>query len=199
MFWKANCASVLLLVALATQAQNPAAKVFHDAQYGVTFHYPARWSAGPDVGFYLGSEIVEQNPDGGTHDPIAKVGFVVREGDSKYSGTNLNGVQFVYNVVPQSKAGSCRKRVQDLSEDLVGQTAIHGVPYNHFSGGDAGLGHQASREIYSTFQNGQCYLFEEAIHTASMNEVRPLKPTELKVLQRELDGVMQSVRIEGAR
>jgi hypothetical protein len=194
-----NYASVLLACVLATQAQAPALKTFHDAKYGVTFQYPARWASGSEIQFYLGSEILNLNPDGGSADPIAKVGFVVKQGDATYSGTNLNGVQFVYNLDPQSNPEACRKRVQDLSEKPMQQTTIHGVSYNHFSGGDAGLGHQAAREIYSTFQNEHCYLFEEAIHTASMDEVRPLDPAKLKALRNELEAVMQSVHIDGTR
>jgi hypothetical protein len=188
-----------LVFALTSAAQTPRLKRFHDAKYGVTFRYPAGWSAGTDVQFYLGSEILQLNSDGGAGDPIAKVGFHVKQGDKKYSGTNLDGVQFVYNVIPKGAADACRKQVEEVANNPVVQTVIHGVTYNHFSGGDAGLGHGASREIYSTLQNGDCYLFEEAIHTASMNETRPLDPAKLHALRKELDAVMQSVRIEGQR
>jgi hypothetical protein len=71
--------------------------------------------------------------------------------------------------------------------------------YNHFSGGDAGLGHGASREIYSSFRDGHCYLFEESIHTVSMDDPKSLSPVEWKQLHKELDRIMQSVRIESAQ
>jgi hypothetical protein len=195
---KTTWTCVVLLTVFASHAQTSALKTFHDAQYGVTFQYPARWSAGPDVLFYLGSEILELKPGGGAHEPLAKVGFVVGEGDKEYSATNLNGVQFVYNLIPQSTADACRKRVQDLSADPITQTTIHGVIYNHFSGGDAGLGHQASREIFSSFQNGHCYLFEEAIHTMTMDDAKQLDHARWKSLRRKLDSVIQSVHIARA-
>lgn len=69
-----SCASILLLIALATQAQVPARKVFQDAKYGVTFHYPAQWSASPDAVFYLSSEIGDQNPDVSPCDQLQKLG-----------------------------------------------------------------------------------------------------------------------------
>jgi hypothetical protein len=193
------CAFSLLVLVLVAPAQTHRLKTFHDLKYGVTFRYPAGWSSGADVQFYLGSEILQLNPDGGAGDPIVKVGFVVKQGDNAYSGTNLNGVQFVYNVISQSTVDACRKRVEEVANNPVVETVIRGVTYNHFSGGDAGLGHQASREIYSTFQNGNCYLFEEAIHTASMDEVRPLDPAKLHSLRMELGEVMQSVRVDGPR
>ena len=193
------CAAILFLMALSAQAQTPALKTFQDAKYGVTFQYPEQWSAGPDVSFYLGSEILQQNPDGGLPDPIAKVGFVVDEDRKNFAGTNLNGVQFVYNVILNSSKDDCRKRVQSLSEDPIGAATLHGVRYNHFSGGDAGLGHQASREIFSSFQRKRCYLFEEAIHTVSMDQARPIDPAKLKHLREQLGAVMQSVRIDSAR
>lgn len=193
-----TCTSILFLIALALESQTPALKTFHDPKYGVNFQYPAQWSSGADVQFYLGSEILEQNPDRGQVAPIAKVGFVVGESHKKFTGTNLNGLQFVYNVIQQSSRDDCRKRVQSLSETSIGETTLRGVTYNHFSGGDAGLGHQASREVFSSFQHDRCYLFEESIHTVSM-DAKPLDPAKLKHLQKQLDAVMRSVRIEGAR
>jgi hypothetical protein len=103
-----SCALALLVFVLASPAQTPRLKTFRDAKYGVTFRYPAGWSSGADVQFYLGSGILQLNPDGGATDSIARVGFQVKEGDKTYLGTNLNGVQFVYNVIPQSTADACR-------------------------------------------------------------------------------------------
>jgi hypothetical protein len=187
------------------QAQSPALKTWHDEAYGVTFRYPAQWTSGPEIGFYLGSEILDYDSDGGAKEPLAKVGFVVGPEAGPYSGTNLNGVQFVFNVIPHSTGDQCRKSVEEVANLPLVQTILHGIAYDHYSGGDAGLGHQASREIYSTFRDGHCYLFEESIHTVSINE-EPLSSlqvkrfrSQLKQLQNQLDKVMQSVRFEPAQ
>jgi hypothetical protein len=181
---------------LLAPSQIRAHKTFHDPKYGVSFRYPSGWSDGADVDFYLGSEILDVKPEGGAAAPIAKVGFAVKEGDPRFSHTHLSGVQFVYNVISQSTPEDCRGRIQDLSRDPIVETVLRGVTYHHFSGGDAGLGHQASREIYATFREGRCYLFEEAIHTATGENSRALTVQQWKHLRRELDAVMQSVHIE---
>lgn len=193
----ARYSSALLFCVLAAQAQSPALKTFHDPTDGVTFRYPAEWSAGQDVQFYLGSEILERNSDGGAKEPLGKIGFVA-EKTGPYAGTNLNGVQFVFNVVPRSSENECRKRVEDAANKPVTQTTVHGIVYNHYSGGDAGLGHQASREIYSSFRDEHCYMFEESIHTMSMDDPKSLSAAQWKQLRKELDRVMQSVRFESA-
>jgi hypothetical protein len=190
--------SVLLLVCvLSAHAQSTALKTFHDAKYGVTFRYPAQWKSGQAVQFYLDSEVLGLNPDGGENDPIGKVGFVVGQ-SGPYAGTNLNGVQFVFNVIPRSTEEECRKRVEAVANKPLLQTTVHGITYSHYSGGDAGLGHGASREIYSSFRDEHCYLFEESIHTVSMDDPKSLNPAQWKHLRKELDGVMQSVRFESA-
>ncbi len=180
---------------LLFQAQSSALKTFHDAKYGVTFRYPVQWDSGPSVMFYLGSEILNRAPDGGATPPLGKVGFVVNPESGPYAGTNLNGLQFVYNVNQDSTAGECRKRVEDLANSPVTQATIHGVTYNYFSGGDAGLGHGADRKIYSTFRGGNCYLFEESIHTWNP-DAKSLSASEMNRLHRSLDQVMQSVRLK---
>lgn len=183
---------------LPSQAQSSAFKTFHGAKYGVTFRYPAHWDSGPSVMFYLGSEILNLAPDGGTVPPLGKVGFVVNPESGPYAGTNLNGVQFVYNMSPDSTAGECRKRVEDVANSPVTQATIHGVIYNYFSGGDAGLGHGAGRKIYSTFRGGNCYLFEESIHTWNP-DAKSLGAAQMNRLRRVLSRVMQSVRFERER
>jgi hypothetical protein len=187
--------SLTVLLTVAAQSQPRTLKTFSDAQHGVTFRYPDNWESGTAVVFYLGSEIVYQKPEGGPEEPFGKVGLVVGK-SGPYAGTNLNGVQFVFNVVPGLDAASCRKRVEDAANTPVNQTVIHGVTYNHYSGGDAGLGHQASRAIYSTLRGSDCYLFEKTIHTFTFDEPRGLTKPQWKQLRAELDRVMESVRFE---
>ena len=105
-------------------------------------------------------------------------------------------------VIPGSAtAADCRgtSARQDLSETPIADAVIHGIRYNHFSGGDAGLGHQASRQIYSTMRAGNCYLFEESIHTFERRRSRSVSNAQWKHLRRELDAVMQSVRFDAAQ
>jgi hypothetical protein len=187
--------SLAALFTVTALCQPSATNTFHDSQHGVVFRYPADWQSGTAVAFYLGSEIAYQKQEGGPEEPLGKVGFVVGK-SGPYAGTNLNGVQFVFNLVPGLNAAGCRKLVEDIDNTPVKEVVISGVRYNHFSGADAGLGHQASREIYSTLRGRDCYLFEEAIHTSSFDDPRGLTNAQWKQLRAELDKVMESVRFE---
>jgi hypothetical protein len=192
------CWTILSLAILGGQAQS--LKSFQDPHTTVIFSYPAEWSDGPEVLFYLGSAITTLTKDGGPAAPRAKVGFVVDKKSGPYAGTNLNGVQFVYNEVPDADADSCRKRVTDRTEDefKVEPVQLNGVTYTHYSGGDAGLGHGAQREIYATYREGRCILFEESIHRFNLapDEAKQLSAEQTEQLRRELDAVMRSVRLE---
>lgn len=195
-------AAIFLAYIFASQSRAQQLKTFVDPKSGVTFRYPAQWSSGNDVAFYLGSLIlVPTQPGNGPETPQANVGFNATEPGSAYAGTNLNGVQFVYHVAPAAIADDCRKRilaVEDEKSKAV-QATINGVTYSHFSSADAGLGHQASREIYGTFQEGRCYMFEEDIHYAGMDNPKSLTAPQLKHLRKHLDAIMQSVRIRAVR
>jgi hypothetical protein len=194
-FWQSG--SVLLLGIIAAQAQSPVLKTYHDAKYGVTFRYPAEWKSG--IGFYLPSPILFE-PEIGQGPARAMFGFNALDEGGPYSGTDLNGVEFVYNVIPRSTATQCRKRVEgnlNSSQRRV-ETTLRGVTYDHFSYDGAGLGHQVTGDIYATASHGHCYLFEEAIHTISIDNAKFLSAAQSKQLRDQLDRVMQSVRIENA-
>ena len=191
MFWQ--CGSALLLGVIAAQAQSPALKTYHDAKFGVTFQYPAEWTS--DAG---SPSAIVLDPENGPH---AWFGFNAPLEGGPYSGTTLSDLVFVYNVFPGSTATQCRKLI---GSNLNGvqkpvEATLRGVTYDHFSFAGAQTGHQAFEEIYDTASHGQCYLFEEVIHTASARGPKFLSAAQSKQLQRKLDRVMQSVRFENAQ
>jgi len=200
---KTKCEAFVLACAVAAQAQSPALTKFHDSVNGVAFRYPAQWSSGNSLVFYLGSLIlIGVQPGAGPEAPQANVGFNATESKGPYAGTNLNGIQFVYHVAAATSPDEARKRIwpgRGGPKTMLTGEKIHGVAFDHAFWKDAGLGHQADRDIYATFRDGHCYMFEEDIHTVSMDNVNPLTEGQLKQLRRELDSVMQSVRIRGAR
>lgn len=194
-------ALAVLVSALSLNGQSVPLNTFHDPAHGVTFRYPAAWVSG--VAFYLSSVIQYPRPEGGLKPPLAIVGFTVKDTPGPYQGTDLTGVQFVYNVVPDRDAAACARRVADVSNRGVTRTILNGIAYTHYSGADAGLGHGAQREVYSTFREGSCYLFEEAIMTEDVagagGQPRALTPAQHRELRRQLDSVMLSVRYAPAK
>ncbi len=87
-----------------------------DQLHGVTFHYPSVWHATTDFGYH--QPALTQF---GSGKPIA--GFGYRPGGfpgamiaGPYSGTDLEGVGFVYSAVPATSAAKCEAEAASLSD-----------------------------------------------------------------------------------
>jgi hypothetical protein len=87
-----------------------------------------------------------------------------------------------------------------LGQDADGwkrsQIVIAGVTYRRVQGGDAGLGHGATRDLYGTFREGRCYLFEGGIHTTTADNPKFLAGAKLRKIENQIAAVMQSVKIQ---
>jgi hypothetical protein len=173
---------------------------YHDPKYGVSFAYPAEWRADPHLGFYLESDILAPAVAGsGAPEALMKVGFNNAD-DGLYPGTNLNGVEFVYFVAPETTQAACYDRIRGLEDKSQGDRkaagiVIGGMSYLHLKTGDAGLGHGADRDLYAAYVGKLCYLFEAGIHTSNGDDPKPLTRVQYAALRARLKAVMQSVRI----
>lgn len=181
-------------------AQSPALKTYNDPKFGVSFRYPAVWNASPTLSFYLGTTILERpHPPGGMDHPLMKVGFDrTSRGFAGYlHSTTLDGVEFTYLALPQTPPAACFARLPEQDgETRKSDVTIHGVAYKRVQGGDAGMGHSVSRNMYAADIGGTCYLFEGGIHTSTgADSARPLSSTRTLRLQNQLAAVMRSVTI----
>ena len=62
--------------------------------------------------------------------------------------------------------------------------------------------HGAKQEVYRTYRNGNCYLFEGDMERDCFGEVdgqRDLTATETRALMRHLNAIPQSIRFADAR
>jgi len=193
-------AAIAGCVVLSAQAQTSPLKSYVDPQYGVSFQYPAEWKLDNGLGFYLGTQIL-LNPEGSSKGPDkarAIVGFDRKlNAEGQYpDGVNLTGVEFVYLVLPKTDAAHCYARLgADANGWKRSQVVIAGVTYRRVQGGDAGLGHGATRDLYGTFREGRCYLFEGDIHTTTGDNPKFLTGAPLQKLEGQIAAVMQSVRL----
>jgi hypothetical protein len=178
----------------------PTAKsaTYHDPANGVSFAYPAQWKADKKLGWYLGTAILHAFETGfDLPEPMTKVGFSNTDA-GPYPGTNLDGVEFVYLLVPNTTKETCYGRLSRFLESSLRSRStvmIHGVSYVHFESGDGGLGHGAQRDIYETYLADRCYLFEAGIHTDLGSERKPLTKQQNAQLAGSLNTVMRSVHI----
>ena len=181
-------------------AQSAALKTYQDPKFGVTFRYPAAWKADTTLGFYLGTAILERpHPPGGMDHPIVKVGFdrAAPIHATYPKNTILDGVEFTYLALPDTPPEACFARLPDQDgETKKSDVTIHGVAYKRVHGGDAGMSHGASRDMYAADIGGTCYLFEGGIHTSTgADDAKPLGEKQTLRLQNQIAEVMGSVKI----
>ena len=188
---------------LSARSQPAALKSYVDSEYGVSFQYPAEWKLNNGLGFYLGTQILLTGDSNEPYDKArAIVGFERKlNAQGEYpDGVNLSGVEFVYLVIPHTDAAHCYARLgQDSDESKRSQIGVAGVTYRRVQGGDAGMGHAVTRDLYGTFRDGRCYLFEGDVHTTTANNPRFLAGAPLQKLEAEIAAVMQSVKLGGTR
>jgi len=190
----------VLVWAAALTAQTNTLTKYHDPVYGVSFTYPSEWKEDPKLGWYLGTDILHAfATEFEVPHALAKVGFH-NTGKGTYAGTMLDGVEFVYFVVPDITKDACYARLTVFLENTMAgrqpsSAAIHGVRYLHFESGDGGLGHAAGRDIYAGYLEDRCYLFEAGIHSEPGSDRRILTKEQNNELRARLNAVMQSVQI----
>jgi hypothetical protein len=166
---------------------------YTDAANGVRFQYPAVWTRSSEVVAYLPSYLTM---DGST--PTAVLQFSGK--GNVYEKTNFDSLSFIYLAVPGKTQAECHElgEMKDENEKPPQTVVIHGVAYRHASGGDAGMSHDLSIELYSTWRSGTCLLFEEDLRNIApgvIDGARALTPLEFHALQRHLDRIMQSVTL----
>lgn len=188
---------------LPARSQTPVSKSYVDHEYGVSFQYPADWKLDSGLGFYLGTQILLSGDSNEPYDKArAIVGFERKlNAQGEYpDGVNLSGVEFVYLVIPRTNAAHCYARLgQEGDKSKRSQIVVAGVTYRRVQSGDAGMGHAVTRDLYGTFRDGRCYLFEGDIHTTTANNPKFLAGGPLRKLEGQIAAVMQSVRIGGTK
>jgi hypothetical protein len=168
-------------------------KVFTDPATGVSFDYPAPWTLTHQASFYLSPMIL-------IPDQAAQAIVYFNPAGNLYSKTNLGGLEFTYLALPESNQASCLKSVVQLDPEAKppATITINGTEFFHFITGDAGLCHQASRDIYGTYRGRSCLLFEAAFYTICPDPDdgrSELTPAQSKALKRHLDTIVQTIRI----
>ena len=104
------------------------------------------------------------------HQPIVDVEFSPQ--GNLYAKTNLVGLDFSYYTAPAKSQAACATLGNPDSENEAVTAKINGIPYSHSSGGQGGMCHEISSEVYATWRAGTCHLFEEDFMTLCPGVVR---------------------------
>ena len=190
--------SLLFATALASQAQQvtlatPCLMQFTDPSSGITFRYPAKWSFGVSSGFYATTSITSRD------NPARGVVFVkASEGFNPYPNTNLDGAEFVYANRKASSTAECSASLHGDGDKILAAKAIGNINYVHAQASDAGMCHQTQEDLYATYRNQTCYLFDLAVHTICpgvKDNTRTLTSSEVTQIQSSLEKILSSVEI----
>ncbi len=172
---------------------------YADKLHGVVFHYPSVCQATTQFAYH--SPALTRS-DSTT--PIA--GFGYREGGfpreavaGPYSGTNLEGVGFVYSAAATATDTECESTAASLSDSPKhSNVVIGGRSFSVYETGDAGMSQSIAGSLYATYAKRTCYLFEADVATVSsgvVDGIKPLDPSQMKSIVGNLTDIVNSVRI----
>ena len=181
--------TALIVSALTARVQ---LTTYSDPKTGVTFQYPSVWKPVADPANY-GQSLVRENSNNIT--PVFAVEFS-QEGNL-YEKTNLEGLGYVYFAAPSPNIAACAT-LGDVNQGQPPKptyTTIHGLRFQHSTGGDGGMSQWMTSDAYSVYRNGTCYIFEEIFKTvnAQVAEKHELTKAQATALQRHLDAITQSI------
>ncbi|MEO6924746.1 MAG: hypothetical protein ABI142_13040 [Bryocella sp.] len=166
---------------------------YRDPKTGVSFAYPKVWVVSADSPSYMGGALP---PSYG--EPRASFAFSPK--GNLYEKTVLLGLVFSYAVKQAANEAACTEGFATMGNvDAGKRVTVNGIGFTEYVGGDAGMCHEQAHQIDVAYRDGQCVAFERDVNTecyGAGDGKRRLTEQEKKALQRHLDAVMQSVRVE---
>src|ERR1700722_14968042 len=153
MIVRAVLIAIILASAISGAAQQVPLSTYTNATNGVRFQYPSVWKPVSKPAAMTQPFLFDRGLQ-----PIIDLEFSPK--GNLYEKTNLVGLDFVYAAPASSSAVACYKLgevdVGVAQKDIV---TLNGVTYQHAFGGEAGMCHEISANIYATYRNGVCHLF----------------------------------------
>jgi hypothetical protein len=187
-------AALASLCALAQSSSSKATPVpmatYADPDGDVSFEYPAVWKTDNTQQFYAPTFIL-------MGDRQARMQVVFSPEGNLYEKTTLLGLAFAYVKTVQPSLEACAAMAARDAPDRVETVTINGVSFQHTESEVAGMCHEAKQEIYRTYRNGNCYLFEGDMDTTCSGVAeghRDLTTAETRALMRHLNAIAQSIR-----
>lgn len=184
-----------LAVPMAAQPTTSSAKrlkEFRDVSAGLTYRYPEGWNQVSENQFYLSPVFL---PD----QTVIRGGVLFSPGGILKS-TNLSGAEFLFAVQSGASAHECMNPVIPLASGRhVDSVTLDGIKYAHSRAVTGGLCHEMVEDIYTTYQNNSCYLFDLSVHTicsGAVNGMHNATKKELADIHAQLTSILETVQID---
>lgn len=171
---------------------------FADPQNGVRFRYPKDWKEASKNRFYLEQDFVPDKAE-----VRGVVAWKAWE-ETVNAKTTLAGAQFVYALDRNASSAACLhpQNHGDATASTVDTVKIRGMEYAHNHGGEGGMCHSENEDVYTTYRNHACYLFDLSVHTICSGVVdgmRDATPAELAEADAKLMGILKTVTINAPK
>jgi hypothetical protein len=169
----------------------PAASIFRDTRYGVTFQVPAGWTlTRRDAEVSTFAFDVRTAPSSDIMRGLASIAF------NPHPTSTFSGALFYFSVVPHTTEALCRSQASAQAPRTVTTTQIGGVNFNHGYDEHGTICTEARDEIFTTFRNNACYRFDLVINTfcgGDVSGVRDITQAELNSVGKRLQSILDSV------
>jgi hypothetical protein len=190
--------SLLLTAPMTTVAQTCGAtrlKQFADAKTGVSFRYPHSWELGVAAKGSVEADFTDLKVM-----PIVAVSMENGK-SSPYRNSTLVGAEFLYATRPMDSSEGCSKLIFGEGADAKREPprTIHGMTFAHVKTTDAWTCHYLSEDLFATYQNGTCHLFDLAIESECFGAVdgeRLLTKDEMAQIEETLNDILSTVSID---
>lgn len=184
------CSSIPLMGQSASTANR--LKDFKDVSTGVTYRYPEDWKQVSGNQFYLFPAFLP--------DQAAIRSGVLWAPNGILKNTNLTGAEFVFALQRGTSSRDCMHPVaQFASGSHVDSVTLNGIEYAHNSAETGGMCHQMKEDVYTTYQNNGCYIFDLSVQTicsGAVDGMRDATKKELADVDTRLIDILETVRID---
>jgi len=175
-----TCATLLLTFSAMSRvrpyqkvAQSPEPRTFKSPDESFQFTYPSSYA------LYTGSEAESAGRRLSYLTVCEAAVACVVYPENKYQGTNFEAASFqILEFGDAASIKTCLTSPLGNEGDFVVDSKkpkriINGVPFLHGVGGEGGLGHSMSADIYRAVHNGRCYELSVNVAVSSFANFNP--------------------------
>jgi len=179
----------------APEPTTPAAQLFHDSRYGVSFQIPAAWNL-----TRKDADISTFALDAPTAARSTQMLAAAAIAFNPYPYSTFSGALFYFSVTPRTTPAQCSQQATAKAPRTITTAQIGGIPFTHGYGEHGGICTESRDEIYTAQRNNTCYRFDLVINTFCGGDpgggAKDITPGELDSVRKRLQTILDSVHFD---
>ncbi|MEZ2345619.1 hypothetical protein [Terriglobus sp. RCC_193] len=171
----------------------PAASVFHDSKYHVSYRVPAGWDTERKDGILSDLEKDVRSASGSM-----QVRGVSAMNYNPYPPTTFSGALFYYSVLPNANAQSCSALATTGKLKPKPDVTIAGIAFKHGQDQHGGMCTESRDEVFTTLKGNTCLRFDLVVNTfcAESSGAVEMNPQQLGDVNTRLANILGSLHID---